>query len=166
MIPVLCFCRKYSRSIRRIRRAACPIACHVFGAGLWPRTLAALERGGLEARAQSGEPTYAAKIDKAESRLDWTRPAHDLECLIRGLSPFPGAWCELPTRKGIERVKIHLAAVEDDNGKPGRVMDDELLIGCGDKALRLLKLQPAGKGVMTADEYLRGRPCAAGETLS
>jgi methionyl-tRNA formyltransferase len=136
------------------------------GAGLWPRTLAALERGGLEATQQSGEPTYAAKIDKSEARLDWKRPAQELECHIRGLSPFPGAWCELPTRKGMERVKIHLASVEDEAGKPGTVLDDELLIACGDKSLRLLKLQPAGKGVMNADEYLRGRPCPAGETLS
>ncbi|NNC35904.1 MAG: methionyl-tRNA formyltransferase [Acidimicrobiales bacterium] len=136
------------------------------GAGLWPRTLAALERGGLEATPQSGEPTYAEKINKAESRLDWTKSAQELECHIRGLSPFPGAWCELPTRKGFERAKIHLAKVEDRFGKPGNVLDDELLIACGDQALRLLKLQPAGKGVMNADEYLRGRPCPAGETLS
>lgn len=136
------------------------------GAGLWPRALAALERGGLEATPQSGKPTYAAKIDKSEARLDWTKPAQMLEWHIRGLSPFPGAWCELPTRKGMERVKIHLAKVEDGAGKPGTVLDDNLLIACGDKALRLLTLQPAGKGVMTADEYLRGRPCPAGETLT
>lgn len=136
------------------------------GAGLWPRTLAALERGGLEATPQSGEPTYAAKIDKVEARLDWIKPAQELECHIRGLSPFPGVWCELPTRKGVERVKIHLAAVEDGSGKPGAVLDGELLIACGDQALRLLKLQPAGKGVMNADEYLRGRPCPPSGSLS
>lgn len=136
------------------------------GAGLWPRTLAALERGGLEATPQSGDPTYAEKIDKAEARLDWAKPAAILECQIRGLSPFPGAWCELPTRKGMERAKIHLAAVEDGSGKPGTVLDDELLIASGDQALRLLKLQPAGKGVMNAQDYLRGRPCPAGEALS
>jgi methionyl-tRNA formyltransferase len=136
------------------------------GAGLWPRTLAALERGGLTPTPQAGEPTYAAKIEKSEARLNWTKPAAELECHIRGLSPFPGAWCELPTRKGSERVKLHLAAVEDGTGEPGTVLDDNLLIACGDKALRLLRLQPAGKGVMSADEYLRGRPCPEGEILT
>jgi len=136
------------------------------GGGLWPRTLAALERGGLEATPQTGEPTYAAKIDKSEARLDWSRPAHELECHIRGLSPFPGAWCELPTRKGLERVKIHMAQVEDGNGKPGTVLDDKLLIACGDKSLRLTRLQPAGKNAMNADEYVRGRPCDTGTVLS
>jgi methionyl-tRNA formyltransferase len=135
------------------------------GAGLWPRTLAALERGGLEATPQEGVATYAEKIDKSEARLDWSKPAAQLECHIRGLSPFPGAWCELPTRKGVERVKIHLAKVESGKRKPGTVLDDELLIACGDEALRLSKLQPAGKSVMTADEYLRGRPCPAGTHL-
>ncbi|PHR60711.1 MAG: methionyl-tRNA formyltransferase [Robiginitomaculum sp.] len=136
------------------------------GASLWPRALAALGRGGLVPTAQTGDPTYAHKIDKAEARLDWTKPAHELECLIRGLSPFPGAWCELPTRKGFERVKIHLGVVEDCSGESGMVLDDGLLIACGEKSLRLLSLQPAGKGVMSAEDYLRGRPCATGERLS
>ena len=136
------------------------------GAGLWPRALAALERGGLAPTVQEGEPTYAAKIDKAESRLDWSKTANELNNIIRGLSPFPGAWCELPTRKGMDRVKIHSAKVEDGNGKIGAVLDDELLIACGEQALRLLKLQPAGKSAMSADDYLRGRPCRAGMRLT
>lgn len=135
------------------------------GAGLWPRTLAALERGGLTPTPQDGEPSYAAKIEKSETRLDFTKSATRLECQIRGLSPFPGAWCELPTRKGVERVKIHLAQVEDVEGRPGTVLDDQLLIACREQGLRLLKLQPAGKNVMSADEYLRGRPCPKGESL-
>ncbi len=136
------------------------------GASLWPRALAALARGGLVATPQAGEPSYAHKIDKKEARINWSKPASTLECLIRGLSPFPGAWCELPARKDAQRVKIHLARVEEKSGKSGLVLDDELLIGCGDKSLRLLKLQPAGKGVMSADDYLRGRPCAIGTQLS
>lgn len=136
------------------------------GAGLWPRALAALERGGLAGRAQTGEPTYAAKIDKGESRIDWSKPAKELECLIRGLSPFPGAWCQLPGRKGLERLKIHLAKVDGAIGAAGEVLDDELLIACGEHSLRILRLQPAGKGVMSAQDYLRGRPCAAGGTLT
>ncbi len=136
------------------------------GALLWPRALAALGRGALVPSPQEGEPTYASKIDKAESRLDWSRPAVELEYLIRGLSPFPGAWCELPSRKGTERVKIHLAEVSDETGAAGTALDDDLLIACGDKSLRLKRLQPAGKGVMSAADYLRGRPCARGEILS
>ncbi|PHR93714.1 MAG: methionyl-tRNA formyltransferase [Robiginitomaculum sp.] len=136
------------------------------GASLWPRALAALERGGLVPTQQDGEPTYATKIDKAEARLDWHKPAQELEYLIRGLSPFPGAWCELPGRKGPERVKIHLACVENAHGKAGTTLDDALLIACGDASLRLLRLQPAGKNVMDAQDYLRGRPCAKSTQLS
>ena len=136
------------------------------GAGLWPRALAALERGGLTPSEQQGEPTYAAKIDKSEARLNWNIPAQELEYQIRGLSPFPGAWCELPGRKGNERVKIHLAQVEDGAGEPGTTLDDELLVATSTGALRLLRLQPAGKSVMDATDYLRGRPVPAGTQLT
>ncbi len=140
------------------------------GAGLWPRALAALERGALTPSAQVGAPTYAAKIDKVEARLDWRKSAQELEYQIRGLSPFPGAWCELPGRKGNERVKIHLAQVEAGSGVPGTVLDDALLIatgtGTGTGALRLLRLQPAGKSAMDAADYLRGRPVSAGTILT
>jgi len=136
------------------------------GASLWPRTLAALERGALTPTEQQGEPTYAVKIDKAEARLDWNKPAQELEYQIRGLSPFPGAWCELPGRKGKERVKIHLAKTEDGSGEAGTTLDGQLLIATGTGALRLLRLQPAGKSVMDAEDYLRGRPIDAGTNLS
>lgn len=136
------------------------------GASLWPRALAAMQRGALAASKQIGEPTYAAKIDKAEARLDWNKPAQELEYQIRGLSPFPGAWCELPGRKGPERVKIHLAQVEDGSGQAGTTLDDQLLIATGKDALRLLRLQPAGKSVMDAQDYLRGRPVGAGTKLT
>jgi len=140
------------------------------GAGLWPPALAALERGGLKPTEQQGAPSYAAKIDKSEARLDWTKPAQELEYQIRGLSPFPGAWCELPDlkgngRKGDERVKIHLAKAEDGSGEPGTVLDDKLLIATGAGALRLRRLQPAGKSTMDADDYLRGRPVPVGTKL-
>lgn len=144
------------------------------GAGLWPRTLAALGRGVLMPTEQQGEPIYAAKIDKSEARLDWRKPAQALEYQIRGLSPFPGAWCELPNHKGngrkgqkeiMQRVKIHLANVEDGSGQAGTTLDDELLIATGDGALRLLRLQPAGKSAMDAADYLRGRCVKAGTNL-
>ena len=131
------------------------------GAGLWPRTLAALERGVLTPTEQMGEPTYAAKIDKAEAKLDWSKPAQELEYQIRGLSPFPGAWCEI----GGKRVKVHLAQVEDGNGEPGTLLDDQLLIATASGALRLTRLQPAGKSAMDAADYLRGRPAQAGTKL-
>ncbi|MBL4853346.1 MAG: methionyl-tRNA formyltransferase [Robiginitomaculum sp.] len=136
------------------------------GAELWPRALAALERGALQPSEQACEPTYAAKIDKSEARINWAVSAQKLDWHIRGLSPFPGAWCELPGRKTAERVKIHLAQVEDGTGAPGTVLDDRLLIATGDKALRLLRVQPAGKSVMDAADYLRGRPVNAGTKLA
>ncbi len=136
------------------------------GAALWPRTLAALERGVLIASAQTGKPTYAAKIDKAEARLNWCKPAKQLEQQIRGLSPFPGAWCMLPGHKGKERIKIHLAKVERGEGSPGTTLDDQLLIATRDKSLRLLRIQPAGKSTMDVKNYLRGRPVDAGIRLT
>ncbi len=139
------------------------------GAALWPRALAALERGALVATAQIGEPSYARKIDKSEARINWSRSARELDCHIRGLSPFPGAWCEMPGPKGVERVKIHLASVEADKeeitGRPGQILDSRLLVATAKGALRIEHLQPAGKAVMSAADYLRGRPQKAGTIL-
>jgi len=109
---------------------------------------------------------YAKKIDKAEARIDWTRPAAELDRLIRGLSPFPGAWAEVAG----ERVKVLMAAPEETtlSGSPGEALDDALLIGCGaaGAALRLKTLQRAGKGAMSAEDFLRGFPIAAGAKLT
>jgi len=135
------------------------------GAQLWPPVLAALSRGGLTATPQSGEPSYAHKIDKAEARIDWTRPAAQLDSHIRGLAPFPGAWCEI----GGRRVKIHMCrvetAAETASATPGTVLDDSLLIACGEGALRLLDVQPAGKTIMSAEEFLRGANLSLGTVL-
>lgn len=136
------------------------------GAQMWPRALAALERGSLEAVAQSEDgATYAKKISNDEARIDWTRPAADVANHIRGLSPFPGAWFELPTPKGPVRVKAHLAKVEEGEGAPGTALDDDLLIACGDEAVRLTRLQREGKSAMEADEFLRGNALPAGTVL-
>ena len=134
------------------------------GAQMWPRALGALERGALSPTPQTGEPSYAHKIDKAEARIDWHRPAAELDRLIRGLSPFPGAWCELADR----RVKIHLASVEHgvDGARPGEVLDDLGLVQCGRGALRLKTVQPAGRPRMNADDFLRGSPLPAGSVLT
>ena len=131
------------------------------GAQLWPRALGAIERGALTATSQSGEATYAHKIDKSEARLDWSLSARNLEAHIRGLAPFPGAWCEIDGR----RVKVHLAKVVEGQGQPGEVLDNQLTLACGEDALQLLSVQPAGKSRMSADDFLRGAHVPVGSKL-
>ena len=109
--------------------------------------------------------TYARKIRPKAARLDWTRPAAELDHKIRGLSPFPGAWFEVPGDKGPVRVKALLSRVEDVGGAPGLALDDALLVGCGEGAVRLLRVQREGKGPQAADVFLRGFPVAAGTRL-
>ena len=122
------------------------------GAGMWPRALAALNRGGLVATAQTGEAVYAEKITKDEARIDWTKPAIAIDHHIRGLNPFPGAWTQL----GDKRIKIHMASIEPGQGEPGTALDDALLIACGRAALRITDLQAPGKPKMSAEDFLRG----------
>jgi len=135
------------------------------GASMWPRVLGALERESLSPVPQSGDATYAHKIDKAEARIDWNGTARKLDCHIRGLSPFPGAWCEIDGK----RVKVHLCEyveIDDTHGHPpGTALDDNLLISCALDAIRLITVQPAGKSKMTADEFLRGTEVAKGKKL-
>ncbi|MCC0065968.1 MAG: methionyl-tRNA formyltransferase [Rhodovulum sp.] len=124
-------------------------------AGLGARSIVAtLERlDALEPQVQPAEgATYAAKIDKAEARIDWTRPAEEIDRQIRGLSPHPGAW----TMLGGERVRILLGEIVPGAGAPGTPLDDGLTIACGSGALRLTRLQRAGRAAMEAGEYLRG----------
>jgi methionyl-tRNA formyltransferase len=136
------------------------------GALMWSRALAALERGSLEAVPQSEEGvTYARKITAEEARIDWSRPAAELADHVRGLSPFPGAWFELDTGKDTVRVKVLMAAAEEGEGAPGAVLDDNLLVACGEGALRLTRLQRAGKGAMEAGDFLRGNAVPAGTVL-
>lgn len=134
------------------------------GATLWTRALAAIERGGVTETEQAGEPTYAHKITPAEARIDWTRPAAEIDCHIRGLSPFPGAWFEGPDGSRIKALMSQLSA--RDQGAPGKVLDNELLIGCGDGgALRLLRVQREGKAAQSPDDFLRGFPITSGKVL-
>jgi methionyl-tRNA formyltransferase len=136
------------------------------GADLIVRTLADIEAGRAVATPQAEEGvTYARKISPKFSRLDWTKPGPVLDCKIRGLSPFPGAWFELPTEKGSVRVKALLSAFEDVDGAPGVALDDRLLIGTGEGAVRLLRVQREGKGPQDADVFLRGNPVPAGTRL-
>jgi methionyl-tRNA formyltransferase len=126
------------------------------GADLMLRALAALEKGQLQLTPQAAEGvTYANKIAKSETRIDWTKPWHEVHNHCRGLSPFPGAWCELP---GAGRVKILRTSKGAGSGPPGRVLDDKLTVACGSGAVRLVQLQRAGKQPMAADEFLRGTP--------
>ena len=140
------------------------------GATLLPRTLAALERGGARETPQAAEGViYARKITPAEARIDWTRPAADVDRHIRGLSPFPGAWFMAPSQgedRGPVRVKALLSRVEPRSGSPGQALDDQLLIGCGEGAVRLLQVQREGKGVQDAQTFVRGFPTPAGTRLA
>src|ERR1700689_4631117 len=133
------------------------------GADLMLRALAALEKGQLQLTPQAATGvTYANKIAKSETRIDWTKPWNEVHNHCRGLSPFPGAWCELP---GAGRVKILRTTKGIGVGQPGRVLDDKLTIACGTGAVRLLELQRAGKQPMSADEFLRGMPIMRANVL-
>ena len=135
------------------------------GAGLWSRALAAIERGGATETAQAGEPTYARKITPGEARIDWTRPAAEVDAHIRGLSPFPGAWFEALSETGPARIKALLSTLADGSGAPGAVLDDALTVACGSGAVRLIRVQREGKAAQSAEEMLRGFPLPAGIVL-
>jgi methionyl-tRNA formyltransferase len=130
------------------------------GANLMVQTLR--ELGKHVAVAQEDEDaTYAPKIDKAEARIDWSLPAEQVMRQIHGLAPFPGAWCEIDG----ERVKLLRAVVVEGNGNPGQVLDDRLAIACGTGAIRLERLQRAGKPAMDREDFLRGNPVVAGTVV-
>jgi methionyl-tRNA formyltransferase len=129
------------------------------GGDLMVRAMGALERGKLQLTRQSAEGvTYAAKIEKAEARIEWTRPARDVLRHIHGLSPFPGAWCEIAIEGAPARIKILRGEIADRSGAPGDLLDDRLTVACQQGALRILELQRAGKQPMKAEEFLRGSP--------
>jgi len=133
------------------------------GADLMLRALGALERGSLEWKPQAVTGvTYASKIEKNETRIDWTRPWNEVHNHCRGLSPFPGAWCNLA---GAGRVKVLRTTKGSGSGRPGQVLDDHLTIACGTGAVRLVEVQRAGGKPLSADEFLRGVPVAVGSYL-
>jgi len=133
------------------------------GAGLMVRAIAALAGGGLELTKQAGEGvTYAAKIEKAEARIDWARPAREVLRHIHGLSPFPGAWSEMPIEGTPARVKILRCEQVEGVGTPGEILDDDLTVACAGGAVRIIELQRAGKAPMKAADFLRGTPLKAG----
>jgi methionyl-tRNA formyltransferase len=129
------------------------------GGDLMVRAIGALERGMLQFRPQGSEGvSYAAKIDKAETRIDWNRPARGVLRHVHGLSPFPGAWCEMTIEGAPARVKILRGELAGGSGAPGELLDDRLTVACKQGAVRILELQRAGKQPMKADEFLRGTP--------
>ncbi|HTN97747.1 MAG TPA: methionyl-tRNA formyltransferase, partial [Nordella sp.] len=111
----------------------------------------------LDCRPQPDQGvTYARKIDKTESEIDFSKPALEVRHHIHGLSPFPGAWFLLDQDGRTFRIKVHLCEVVEGRGKHGEVLDDKLTIACGDGAIRLLSLQREGKSAMGVEEFLRG----------
>jgi methionyl-tRNA formyltransferase len=129
------------------------------------QALAEMERGALPCAPQpDAGVTYAAKIDKAEAAIDFTRPAAEVHNHVRGLSPFPGAWLAAGAKR--ERIKVLRTRLAAGSGPPGTVLDDGLTVACGEGAVQLLELQRAGKRPMPAAELLRGFSMPAGMRLS
>jgi methionyl-tRNA formyltransferase len=138
----------------------------VLGADLMVRALAALSRGGLNFTPQPTEGvTYAHKLTNEDSRIDWRRPAQGVHDQVRGLSPHPGAFFTVDAGKGPERVKVLRTTMAEGSGEPGALLDAAGTVACAEGAVRLVQVQPAGKGVMGADEFLRGRRFGAGAKL-
>ena len=136
------------------------------GADLMQRAMAALERDSLTLTPQPAEGVaYADKISKAETRINFSRPAAEVHNHIRGLSPFPGAWCEMALNDRTERVKVLRSHPCDAAGAPGTVLDDRLAVACGDGSVRLTQLQRAGGKSLQASEFLRGNPVEPGTVL-
>jgi methionyl-tRNA formyltransferase len=132
------------------------------GSALMERALGEIERGAVIPKRQPAQGvTYAEKIGKAETRIDWTKPWKQVHDHIRGLSPFPGAWFEF----GGVRVKALRSTKGEGKGAPGTVLDGSLTIACGDGAVRLTQVQRAGKQPMSAEEFLRGTKVEAGARL-
>ena len=138
-------------------------ALSAMGGRLIVDALAGLDAGSLSAIPQTDAGmTYAAKLERGEERIDWTRDAAELARHVRGFAPWPGAWFE---QDGV-RIKVQAAEVASGDGSPGVVLDDRLLVACGSGALRLLRVQRAGRGAMEADDYLRGHEVPRGTVLA
>jgi methionyl-tRNA formyltransferase len=137
------------------------------GADLMTRALAALERGALAFKPQAeAGATYAKKIDKGETRIDWSRPWQEVHDHIRGLSPVPGAWFEMAQGSQQRRVRALRSARGEGAGRPGLVLDDRLTVACGEGAVRLIEVQRAGARPLSVEEFLRGTPLPAGVVLA
>ena len=136
------------------------------GADVMVEALARLEAGTLTATAQAENGvTYATKIDKSETRIDFARSAHDVANHIRGLSPWPGTWFAVDSGTSAERIKVLRAEIAEGQGPPGTVLDENLTVACGSSAVRLLVVQRAGKKPASAADFLRGYKLSAGARI-
>jgi methionyl-tRNA formyltransferase len=127
------------------------------GARLLTATLPRIEAGTAVETPQPAEGvTYAKKIRPRETRIDWRKPAPEVDRQIRGLAPFPGAWFMAESERGPVRIKALLSCVEDGDGAPGQVLDERLLIACGSGAVRVLAAQREGRGAQGLDDFVRG----------
>ncbi|ESQ86890.1 methionyl-tRNA formyltransferase [Asticcacaulis sp. AC460] len=135
------------------------------GASLLPVALAAIERGGANEQEQAGEVTYARKITPEEARIDWDRPARELDWHIRGLSPFPGAWTTMSTGKGEVRVKVLMSRLSDEHSgeTPGTLLLGGLKVATGDGVVQILRLQREGKSAQDAWDFLNGTELQPGD---
>lgn len=137
------------------------------GAELMVEAMSKLEASDLPLTNQDIDGViYATKIDKAESRINFSQPATQVHNIIRGLSPFPGAWFELPVGSKLERVKVLECTLADANGAAGEILDDALTIGCSEGAIQLLRVQKAGGKPLDARDFLRGTEVTIGQRLS
>jgi methionyl-tRNA formyltransferase len=137
------------------------------GADLMAEAMSALEAGTLDLVPQASEgATYARKIAKDETRIDWSRPAGEVHNHIRGLSSFPGAWCEMAADGKAERLKVLRSTLGSGSGAAGAILDDNLTVGCGDGSVRLVEVQRSGGKPMQADAFIRGAKLAVGDRLS
>jgi methionyl-tRNA formyltransferase len=137
------------------------------GGDLMVRALSALERSSLALTPQPTDGvTYAAKLTNAETRIDWSRPAQAVHDHIRGLSPFPGAWCEVAIDGKPTRLKVLRTTVAVGSAPPGTLVDEALTVACGEGAVRVLELQRAGRQAMKAEDFLRGQSLPRGTRLT
>jgi len=136
------------------------------GAGAMVEALAALQDGTLQCEPQDDQAaTYAAKLNNKETRIAWTLPAQDVHNHIRGLAPYPGAWFELKQGGKSERVKVLGSVLAEGEGAPGTVLDPRLTVACGEGAVRLTRVQRAGKKPVTGEAFLRGVDAPLGTVL-
>ncbi|HYG28251.1 MAG TPA: methionyl-tRNA formyltransferase, partial [Caulobacteraceae bacterium] len=137
------------------------------GAALLVEAMEALAEGvATETPQDKKGVTYARKVTREEARIDWTRTAHEVDRHIRALSPKPGAWFQIITDRGPMRVKALLSQAGELVGEPGLVLDEQLLIGCGEGSVRLLRVQREGRGPQEAADFLRGFPIAQGTRVA
>ncbi|MBN9274431.1 MAG: methionyl-tRNA formyltransferase, partial [Mesorhizobium sp.] len=137
------------------------------GAALIVEALARLDKGSLDFVAQRAEGvTYARKIDKSETHVDWNRPSHEVHNHIRGLSPFPGAWSEIEIAGRPERLKLLRSTLSDGAGEPGGIIDGQLTVACRTGAIRLVEVQRAGGKPAAAQVFLHGAKVEEGMKFS